>query len=729
MTQQTSLAPCVPAVRRDGALRGSSPRTHRLAMHAVTKPYNIFDECRQLHAEYTPPEGQNPLMQEALRFAQVHPRLTPVIRDDELIIGALLRGEENSSWNWLPDGAVHYIDGFANNTPPERPDLKAMATRGLISPQGSLNHKVVDYANFIRIGSATLAQRARALVETKTGAEREFALAFALGHEAMIAHAQTYANACAQMATMAAPARAAELRELARICAKVPAAPAETFHEALQSLWFAYMAAGDATGRIDAYLNDFYQADLAAGRITPARALELIECFLIKLHGDAMEGVINVSSVQTLTLGGLFADGSDATNELTRLFLHAIRNVRLLRPTVYIRCHAQTPDDVLELAVTMLGEGLAEPNFYGDLPIIDGLVRVGIPLEVARDYALSGCTEVVSPGRGNWGAPNGWINLALLADEALRDAAARGCTDTAQLWHVVAEHIEQVAEACRECNIWVDEQCGDARFTSTLLMPITLERCRDIVHGGAETYMGHWEALGLPNAADMIIAAEQLSFADGEPLASLFNRLDQGDAALYTQLKQAPKYGNDQVEVDEIAARLITLLADALERRRTPLRPVLVLGHLAGGENMHIGYGLVMGPTLDGRRQGQTLADSLAGAQGKTTGGPTAVIRSLCRLDHSKLIAGNVSTLRLGTSDFATPAARAHVVALIRTFVALGGSQLQINVVDAATLRQAQAHPDEYEGLMVRIAGYSAEFTHIGKRLQDEVIARVEGMN
>ncbi|MHB9130328.1 MAG: pyruvate formate lyase family protein [Armatimonadota bacterium] len=759
----------VPATRQ-GILRGSTPRTHRLAVDAATRAYVGFGEQERLYQAYQPPPGVTTVMEEALRYCAVHPHLTPFIREDELLVGARLREQAAGTWGWSPDGSVDYVAYFATLAPRDNPEIQAMAERGVISPQGSFNHKVVDYAGFIRTGSAALAQRAREIAETKTGEERDFALAFAMGHEAMIDHAQTYARACRELADTSSPERTAELREIARICEKVPAQPAETFHEALQSLWFAYMTAGDATGRIDAYLYDFYQADLAAGRITPERALELIECLLIKLHGDVMAGMVNVSSVQTMTLGGVLPDGSDATNDLTRLFLQAARNVRLLRPTIYIRCHEGTPEDVLELAVTMLGEGLAEPSFYGDTPIIAGLTRLGVPVDVARDYALSGCTEVVSPGRGNWGAPNGWINLALVVDEALRavlegeppgeprtsellssshQGYARGIASDIPgshghgspggspskddrepfvqgIWPAIERHIEKVAEACRVANIWVDEQRKDALFNATMLMPVCLEKCRDIVHGGAESYFGHWEAMGLPNAAEMVYAAEQL--ANDTSLPDLYARLDAGDPALFAQLNRLPKFGNDAAEVDDIGARLITLLADALERRGTPLRTKLVLGHLAGAENMHMAYGARMGATLDGRRAGQPLADSLAGKHGCTKSGPTALLRSLCRLDHSRLIAGNVSTLRLSTHDFATPADRANVTALIRTFVAMGGSQLQINVADAATLRAAQAHPEEHAGLMVRVAGYSSDFTLLGKPVQDEIIARTEGL-
>lgn len=729
MQQTIPADACVARPREGEELRGSTPRTRRLAMEAVTREYLPFTELEELQAAAPQVTGVSAMLAETQAFAFVYPRLTPVIQEGELIVGSFLRGEKGSRWNWFPDGDAGYIDLFAKNAPADRPDLQAMAKRGLISPQGSFNHKVVDYANFIRLGSRELIRRAEAEAMQRTGEEREFAQAFVLGHEAIIAHAHTYADACEKLAETASPERATELRELARICRKVPEYPAETFHEALQSFWFAYMVAGDGPGRMDVYLHDLYQADLAAGRITPERAQELIECVLIKLHGDLRAGVVNVSAIQTLTLGGLLPDGTDGTNALTRLFLQAARAVRLLRPSIYVRCHEGMPDDVLELAVEMLGEGLAEPQFFGDRPVIEGLTRVGVPVEVARDYALSGCAEVVSPGRGNWGAPNGWINLALLVDEALREFAASGETNRDGLWQTLARHIERVADACRDCNEWVDQQREDAHFSATLLMPVCLEHCRDINHGGAESYYGHWEGIGLPNAADMLYAAERLSLDTGIPLAELYARLDAGDSALYAQLRALPKFGNDEEGPDRVAARLIQMMSEALERRSTSLRKALMLGHLAGGENMHIGYGLRMGPTLDGRTAGQPLADSMAGAQGAQRKGPTALVNSLCRLDHSRLIAGCVSTLQLSPADFATPEARRRVVSLVKTFIALGGSQLQLNMADAQTLHRAQESPDAYRGLLVRVAGYSADFTCLGKRLQDEIIARLEGWN
>jgi formate C-acetyltransferase len=666
------------------------------------------------------------ILQEAQRFSAVFPRLTPVVGEGELIVGARLRSSTQPGFDLLPDGGSWYVGLFAGNTPAGNPGLRAMAGRGLISPQGSFNHKVVDYAGYIRTGSLALIDRAKRLLGERVGPERDFTEAFIAGHEAIIRQARRYAERCEELAAAAPPERSRELREIARICGKVPACPAETFHEALQSLWFAYMVAGDGTGRIDVYLEEFYQRDLAGGRITAEAAQELVVCLLVKLHGDCMEGEINISSIQTMTLGGQRADGSDATNELTRVFLRSVRSVKLLRPSVYVRCHGNTPQDVLEQAVEMLGEGLAEPSFYGDEPIVRGLTRIGVPVEVARDYALSGCTEVTLPGRSNWGSPNGWINLALLVDEALRDCAGRPGIDREGVWEALDQHVEAVAEACRLCTIHVDERDDNPRYEASLLSPICLEKGADIAHGGAGTYVGQWEGIGLPNAADMLYAAQRIAFGEGESLDALYSRLARGDGKLFARLRQFPKFGNGVAEVDAIAARLVRTMSEALERRSTPLRSALTLGHLAGGENMHIAYGLVMGPTLDGRKAGSPLADSLAGCQGLTRAGPTAAIGSLCAIDHSRLNAGSISTVRLNKSDFATLESRRKVVSLIRTFVAAGGSQLQINLTDAETLRQARDEPSRFPGLLVRVAGYSADFTRIARNIQDEIISRTE---
>ena len=727
MKRTTAVENCLPHTRERS--RGSTPRTQRLCEEVATRFFGTLIEMKAASETFVPSENASPWQVACERFVHVRDRLTPYIRPDDLLAGAFVRGDTtHPNAGWHPAGEDWYLEYFSRVSPIEPAWVYDMAARGLISPQGPFNHKVVDYAGFLRMGSLAVIERAEELLTNRTGIQREITQGFIESHACMIRTAERYAEAYEALAHAAATqAERTEHLEMARICHKVPAHPAETFHEALQMLWFAYMVSSDGTGRPDQYLYEYYHADKLAGRIDDMHAQALIEAFMIKLHGEFQEGVCNVSSVQTMTLGGCDAHGKDACNDLTRLFLQAIRSVRLLRPTVYIRSSEHTPQDILELAATMLGEGLGEPNFFGDVPMIEGLTRVGASLEDARDYALSGCAEVVSPGKGNWGAPNGWINIALLTLEALHEAAETKA-DTEGFWAIYGRMCDKVTEACEIANRHVDENCDNFRFEATIMYPCCLERGLDCMRGGMDTYYGHWEGCGLPNAADMVYAAQTLSWEGGTPLADLLYRLEeQQDETLIQSLRKLPKYGNDHAAVDGVAARLIEMLSASLETRSECHRTALLLGHLAGGENMHIAYGRHLPATLDGRRAGQPLADSLAGSQGQVSS-PTAAIQSLCRIDHSRMQAGNVSTLRMTPADFATERDRRKVAAMVRTYLAMGGSQLQINVLDPATLRAAQQDPEQYAGIIVRVAGYSSAFDGLAKVVQDEIIARYEAL-
>ena len=729
MKRVTAAENCLPYA--DDGARGSTARSRRLCEEVATRYFGPFTEIHAANESFSPSAGASPWRQACERFVYIRDRLTPYIRPDDLLAGAFIRGDGPAGPGWRPAGDDWYIEYFANVSPKQPEWVYEMAKRGLISPQGPFNHKVVDYAGFLRMGSLAVIRRAEALLPDRGGLEREITEGFAEGHRCMIRTAERYAAAYEALEKAAGDRQEKdEFREMARICRKVPAYPADTFHEALQMLWFAYMVSGDGTGRPDQYLYDYYRADRLAGRIDDARTQELIEAFMIKLHGEFHEGVVNVSSVQTMTLGGCDASGNDACNPLTRLFLQAIRSVRLLRPTVYIRCTEQTPQYILELAVAMLGEGLGEPNFFCDRPVIRGLTRVGVPIEDARDYALSGCAEVVSPGKGNWGAPNGWINIAQLTLEALRQTAdTQANVDNIDgFWAVYKSMCSRVAKACSIANQHVDDICADFRYESTIMFPVCLEKGRDVMRGGLDTYYGHWEGIGLPNAADMAYSALKMAWEGETALSELLYRVEtEQDEGLIKTLRKLPKFGGNHTDVDDIAAKLVSILSEALESRSSGRRRALLLGHLAGGENMHIAYGKHMPATLDGRRAGQPLADSMAASQGLASS-PTAVLLSLCRLDHSRLQAGNVSTLRMTPADFATENDRRKVAALVRSFIGLGGSQLQINVLDTAILRKAQQNPEEYPGIIVRVAGYSSAFNGLGKAVQDEIIARYEAL-
>lgn len=734
---------CVPSplISPEGNARprGCTPRVERLVEEALREEYGPFNEEQRLYAGAGPPEDLPPgILREAWVLGYVWTHLTPLVRDGELIVGAKRRSPTRPpEWCWFPGGNPDQVAASAKNAPPHLPEVVAAAKRGLLSPQGSVNHKIPDYGRFIHVGSAALVDRARSEAERATGEERDFLLAFALGHEGLIAHAQHYADHCEELAQEASEPRAAELRDTAQVCRRVPAYPATTFREGLQSFWFAYMLAGDGLGRMDSYLRGLYEADLREGRLTREEALELVECLLVKVHRDCMGGLINVSAVQTMTLGGLTPDGQDATSDLTHLILEAVREVRLLRPNVYLRCHSATPAETLRLATTMLTEGLGQPAFYGDEPIVRGLGRMGVPVEQARDYGLSGCTEVVLCGTSNSGAPNGWVNFALLTHEAIVAAAEAGVSGFSELLAVLDHHIERLADYCIACTDWVDEKRQDSHTNATLMMLCCLDRRRDFIHGGALRYERQWAGMGLPNAADMLYAVRRVCF-DGprtqdegfrkraQSLGELVEGVQKEDPVLLTQLRSLAKFGNGNPEVDSFGATLVRKLSEALGSRRTALGRPVSLGHLAGGENMHICYGREMPATADGRRAGEPLADSLGAAQGRDLSGPTALIRSICTLDHSHLVAGNVSTVRVPYTALRSDEAKEKLTDLICTFIRLGGSQLQLSVADKQTLIAAQQDPEHHAGLIVRVAGYSADFTCLQKDLQDEIISRCE---
>ncbi|MCL2665802.1 MAG: hypothetical protein FWE82_09320 [Defluviitaleaceae bacterium] len=728
MKRVTAAENCLP--HTNGMVRGTTPRTQRLCEEVATRYSGPFTEIKDAWGKFKPSDGASHWTEAAERFVFIRDRLSAYIRQDDLIAGALVRGDGPVSTGWKPAGEDFYINHFAQTGPKEPQWVYDMASRGLISPQGPFNHKVVDYEGFLRTGSLNVIKRAEELLASREGLAREITEGFIEGHKCMIRTAERYAAAYEALADNTKNEQdKCEFIEMARICKKVPAHPAGTFYEAIQMLWFAYMVAGDGTGRPDQYLYDYYRADTDAGNISEERVLELIEAFMIKLHSEYLEGIYNVSSVQTLTLGGCDSNGKDACNELTRLFLRAIRSVRLLRPTVYVRCTDETPQDILDLSIAMLGEGLGEPNFFGDKPVVEGLTRLGVPAADARDYALSGCAEIVSPAKGNWGAPNGWINMAQLTLEALHETAEdRENISIENFWTVYSAACKKVAEACAIANKYVDDICINYRYESTIMYPCCLERGLDSMRGGMDTYFGHWEGVGLPNSADMVYAAFYLLDKNGDTLNDLLQKTESGDDEFFlASLRKLPKFGNDIDDVDLIAAKLVRILSESLEAQNPGLRSALMLGHLAGGENMHIAYGKHMPATLDGRRAGQPLADSMAACHGYSAV-PTAMIKSLCKLDHSRLQAGNVSTMRLTPADFATAEGRGNVSALIRTFVASGGSQLQFNVLDADLLREAQKNPEQHAGIIVRVAGYSSVFDGLGKIVQDEIIARYESL-
>jgi formate C-acetyltransferase len=628
-----------------------------------------------------------------------------------------------------------------------------------------VGHLAPDYSRVLSRGLEVIAEEAReqlaALDLTDPAAirRREFCQAAAIVAEAAIRFARRFAEHAEQMAAAETrPEYRAELSEIARICRKVPARPAETFHEALQAFWFVHLIIqiesnghSISPGRFDQYMTPAYEAGCAAGCLTRDRAQELLDCLWIKFNEimklrdkTASIGFGGYPLFQNLIVGGQTRDGRDATNELSYLCLEATRRTRLPQPSLSVRIHADTPREFLRAATDLAREGLGLPAFFNDESIVPVLQNMGVPLAEARDYAEVGCVEPQVSGKTNGYYPAGFLNLGKVLTLALHngtdpatgerlgpaDPAFRGFAGYAE---VVAALDRQLDHAIRllvtGVNI-LDELHGQLApnpFVS-LFVDDCLAQGLAYEQGGAiYNYTGP-NSVGLANVADALMAIKRLVFAERRvEMAALLAMLDQDfaghEGGRLLLLNRAPKYGNDDDEVDGIARGLANRILRGFKQYRNPRGGRYEPG--LQSISAHALFRDAVAATPDGRTARMLLADGgISPAQGRDRRGPTAVIRSAAKLDHREASNGTLLNIKLSPESVAGEAGIENLAALIRTYFQLGGQHVQFNVINSAVLRDAQAHPEQYRDLVVRVAGFSVLFTSIDRVLQEDIIER-----
>ncbi len=624
-------------------------------------------------------------------------------------------------------------------------------------------HLIPNYPRVLREGWVGIRDEAEeVLADPESEADqRELARAVAICSVAVRTLSERYAAAADHLAAAEAdPARRAELNEIARICRKVPWEPAGTFPEALQSLWTTHMLVmaaesypgpGVSPGRVDQYLYPYYQADLDTGRLTRDQAKEWLECWWIK-HNYAYDfqgwvGTnqgINSSFGQLITLAGMKADGSDASNDLTYLMLEVIEELNLLEPKPNVRIHAQTPDRLLERVVEMLARCQGSPflmNF--DEASIAGLRWEGVPEERLWDYAPVGCLENTLQGCDRSGTVDVNLNLAKAVELSLNDgrdmATGRqigprtGDPTTFQTYEQFLGAFK--AQLCNlvEWIIRVNDLADIGRATwepvpyLAALVDGCLESGADSAAGGARFNFLTVEGVALGTAADSLAAIRKLVFEEAQvPMSELLEALRasfEGHESLRQMLlNKAPKYGNDDTYADEIAREISRFWTEEVFRHTSPTGKRYRGGYLSW--NYWVAYAPTTAATPDGRRRGQYLSNAVCPVNGMDRKGPTAVIKSVGHLGLETAPNGASHTISLSPSLMRSAEQRQKLMALLRAYGKVGGTCLQVNVIDADTLRQAQKHPDEYRNLLVRVTGYNAYFVGLGKEIQDEIIAR-----
>jgi len=623
-------------------------------------------------------------------------------------------------------------------------------------------HLIPDYPKVLRIGFGGIVEAIRRAQDSEPDpARRDVLESFSIACRAAGALADRYASEAERQALGAAPARAAELREIAAVCRKVPWAPAETFHEALQALWLTHMlvltsesypGAGVSFGRIDQYLWPYYQRDVAEGRLTRDDAREFVRCFFIKPNYayDYQGRVgrhqgINSSFGQLITLAGCGPDGEDRANDLTYLLLDVIEELNLLEPKPNVRLHARTPDRLLTRVCELLSRAQGAPfllNF--DETSMRGLRWQGLPEVDLWDYAPVGCLENTRQGDDRSGTVDVNLNLAKAVELALFE----GCDQASgkqigprtpdpramRTWPEFEAAFRTQLSFCLRRLVELNNQADTtrARFEPTpylsALVGGCIEGCRDVTAGGARFSYITVEGVALATAADSLSAVKTLVFeakrVSMEALLRAVDRNFDGDEFLrQVLLNKAPKYGNDDPEADNMAHNLTHWWAEEAATLETPLTKRRYRGGYLSW-NYGIAYAPLTSATPDGRTRGTYLSNGVAAVPGMDRAGPTAAARAVGDLGLEVIPNGASHTISLPPSLVRDTEHVEKLAGFLRGYCVEGGSALQINMIDAATLREAQRNPDEFRNLIIRVTGYNAYFVNLGREIQEEIIAR-----
>lgn len=624
----------------------------------------------------------------------------------------------------------------------------------------------VDYAKILNEGAKAIIEEAKENLhniryeEPDIMQKRAFWEGTVIVFEAWVRFANRYADLAEKMADEEDNTnRKAELLEMARVCRKVPYEPAETFYEALQSFWFTFLmccpSPTTSAGRFDQYMYPFYERDIREGKTTREEVLELLEILRVKcMKINRVSGKANraknagMAKWYNWTIGGVKADGSDATNELSYLLLEAAEETHTPHHTVTLRVHKDTPEKLMVKALECVRSGIGMPAFVGDDSNIKFFTSQSqtnkLSLEEARDWCCTGCVDAnvqaitrtqvacffIIPQAMDIALHNGYCRYT----QEMVGKKVGDVTKMASFEEVKAAIFDEIRYLMRMANERINVEMIAERdlfpdvFRSSLM--------RDGVKIGKDMYSRRFAfengavlgAVGGVNAGNGLYAMKKLIFDEKKyTMSELLAALDAdwvGYEQMQEDFKAQAKYGNNRKEVDDMVASVYRLHAD------TCLSLPCVYGDSlkpnAISISAHQPGGAVTGATPDGRKGGAILADaSLSPDHGTDTHGPIAVFQSAMRVNQDPY-QGTLMNMKFHPSSMKTEDDLKKLGGMIKTYLTHGGKHIQFNVVDREEMVDAKIHPEEHPELVVRVAGYSAYFTRLTPGIQDEVIERME---
>ncbi|OGO64363.1 MAG: glycyl radical enzyme [Chloroflexi bacterium RBG_19FT_COMBO_50_10] len=577
---------------------------------------------------------------------------------------------------------------------------------------------------------------------------------------AIIGYARRHAERALELAAEELDERRrSELLEIAEVCQHVPAQAPRNLWEALQSYWFIHLGVtielntwdAFSPGRLDQHLFPFYQQGINVGELNRESAEELLQCFWIKFNNQPAPPKVGVTAEESgtytdfaqINLGGVRPDGTDGVNEVTYLLLDVIEEMRLLQPSTSIQVSKKNPDRFIKRATKIIRTGFGQPSVFNADLIGQELIRMGKTILDARGGGSSGCVEVGAFGKENYNL-TGYFNLPKVLEITLHDGID---PRTGQQIGLATgdprgfQSMEEVFDAFeKQVNYFVDIKVRGnnvierlyARYLPCPFLSILIDDCiskgKDYHDGGARYNTTYIQGVGLGTMTDALTSLRHHIFEQKTLPMGRFIEILEADFAGQEQLRQkilnrTPKYGNDDDLADDVMQCVFEIYYHAVDGRK----------NTKGGEyhinllptTVHVYFGSVTGATPDGRKAWTPLSEGVSPVQGADHKGPTAVLRSVAKMDHVRT-GGTLLNQKFTPQVLENDEGLDKLVQLIRTFFRLDGHHIQFNVVDAVTLRLAQQHPEQYRSLIVRVAGYSDYFCDLSKTLQDEIIARTE---
>ncbi len=597
--------------------------------------------------------------------------------------------------------------------------------------------------------------------------------------EAAIIFAERHAVlAESMMASEADAVRRAELAKIADVCRHVPAEAPRDFHEALQMYWFVHLGTitelngwdAMSPGHLDQHLGPFYAADLARGRLDRERAKELLACFWIKVNNTPAPPKVGVTAAESgtyndftnINLGGLDREGRDASNEVSFITLEVLDELQLLQPQANVQVSEKTPEALLAAAARVIRRGSGYPSLFNADEVVKALTGMGKKIEDAREGGTSGCIETGAFGKEAY-LLHGYLNLPKVLELALNDGvdplsgkrigvptgAPGALADFEALYAAFEKELAYVVDLKVRVSNYLDRLF--ARDAPAPFLSVFIDDCigrgKDYYDGGARYNSDYIQCCGIGTVTDSLSAIRSHVFEEGkvslgELAESLAGNWNGSEGLRLLMANKTPRFGNDDDRADSLARRVFETAFASIDGRpsprgagRAPRRDNSAAGGIvtAGSAGRwhidilsttcHVYFGLRTGATPDGRKAHLPISDGASPAHGADCNGPTAVMKSLSKLDISKT-GGSLLNQRFLPSTLEGEEGIKHLSQLVRTYFRLGGHHVQFNVVDSETLREAQRKPEDHRDLLVRVAGYSDYFVDLDRNHQEEIIAR-----